>query len=109
MSEEQGLVNLADAIEGLRAELMRAVYLGADSPMRFQPEPVELTVQAVVTSTKDGGLTWKLLTARLAKETAATHTVRLVLKPVWRSGNGELNDRISIASNLGPGRRPEVP
>ena len=45
------VVGLANAIEALRTELMDALAQGQSRGMRFQLEPVELTVQAVVTVT----------------------------------------------------------
>ena len=37
------IVGLAEAVESLRAELMRAVEAGKDQPMQFSVEPIELT------------------------------------------------------------------
>ena len=51
-----GVIGLADAIDALRAELIRAWSGGKNQPLRFKPSPVELTVQVAVTSSGKGNV-----------------------------------------------------
>jgi len=55
------IVGLAEAVESLRAELMKAVEAGKDQPMQFSVEPIELTAQVAVTKEADGKIGWSLL------------------------------------------------
>jgi Trypsin-co-occurring domain 2 len=99
MSESgSALAGLADAIEALRTELSQAVAIGAGKPIQFELEPVELTVQAVVTNTKEGGLSWKILKAGVSHEREDTHTVKLTLRPVWQTPDGQVVSDFKIAS-----------
>jgi Trypsin-co-occurring domain 2 len=92
-ADEAGWVDLADAIEGLRAGLEEAWLAGKGRPVRFRLEPVELTVQAVVTRTRTGsaGVRWHVLTAggERSRQTASTQTLVLRLSPVIVGPGGE--------------------
>lgn len=52
------ITGLAEAIEALRSQLIEAIGKGVDQPMRFTLEPIELTLQAVVTTGGDGKIGW---------------------------------------------------
>jgi hypothetical protein len=43
MDKAKVIVGLAEAVESLRAELMKAVDEGKGKPMQFSVEPIELT------------------------------------------------------------------
>ena len=45
----KAIVGLAEAVESLRVELMKAVEAGKDQPMQFSVEPIELAAQVAVT------------------------------------------------------------
>jgi Trypsin-co-occurring domain 2 len=87
-----GAVGLADAIEALRAELIRAWWGSKDAPLRFKPAPVELTVQVAVTSSGKGsvGIRWWLLElgGAVSRESAVTQTLKLKLDPVGFDEHG---------------------
>ena len=98
MAGDDALAGLSDAIEALRAELSASIALGAGEPIQFELEPVELTVQAVVTRTVDGGLSWKILRAGASRQQADTHTVKLTLRPVWQTPEGAIVRDFTVAS-----------
>lgn len=96
----EGAVPLSAAIGALRDELMSAVW-GSQFPyqlngqprwLRFKPAPVELTLQLSVTTTgtAKAGVKWWLIEAggKLAREKAATQTVKLTLEPVLLDNTG---------------------
>jgi Trypsin-co-occurring domain 2 len=97
MPDDDALAGLSDAIEALREELSKSVSRGAGKPMQFELQPIELTVQAVVTKGVDGGLSWKILKAGVSRQRADTHTVKLILCPVWQTPEGIVRD-FTIAS-----------
>jgi hypothetical protein len=84
--QPDGVVGLSDAIEGLRYELAVAAWRGKDQWLRFKPGPIELTVEATVTSKLEGqaGVRWWIVEARGggSSERAGTHTVKLSLDPM---------------------------
>jgi hypothetical protein len=92
------LVSLADAIEALRDGLTEAIIRGEDKPMRFALEPIELTVEAVVTKDANGRIGWSVLGVGGKYETARTQTVTLKLSPWWRKDDGTLTSEFAIAS-----------
>jgi hypothetical protein len=79
-------VDLADAIEALRAALMQAMRGGEHSRVRFRLEPVELTVHVGVTRTGTGkaGVKWHILTlgGERSRQTEATQTLKIQLTPI---------------------------
>ncbi|GAB2580183.1 trypco2 family protein [Kribbella endophytica] len=81
----KGAVPLSEAIEALRAELMRAFMSGADESLRFEAAPVELTLQTAVTwgGRADVGIKWWLISAggEISRQSVTTQTVKLTLKP----------------------------
>ncbi|ROR45813.1 hypothetical protein EDD39_4062 [Kitasatospora cineracea] len=87
------MVGLADAIEALRTELLKAWGGGGVRPLRFKPAPVELTVQVAVTDAKKGtaGVKWWVVQAggELSRQSVATQTLKLVLEPVAFTPDGQ--------------------
>jgi hypothetical protein len=92
------IVGLAEAVDSLRAELMKAVEAGRDQPMQFSIEPIELTAQVVVTKGADGKIGWNLLGIGGSYESASTQTLSLKLAPVWKRPDGTLERDFTIAS-----------
>lgn len=95
---ENALVGLADAIEALRDGLTEAISRGGSKPMRFALEPIELTLQAVVTKDANGKIGWSVLGVGGKYETARTQTVTLKLSPWWTKKDGTLTSDFAIAS-----------
>ncbi|WP_037680102.1 trypco2 family protein [Streptomyces griseus] len=88
MSEQGGgraAVELAEAIESLRAQLEAARRLAPPGSLRFEVGPVELEFQVeLVTGTEiNGGAKFYVLSAggRGSREHRTTHSVRLTLTP----------------------------
>ena len=92
------LVGLADAIEALRDGLTEAIARGEDKPMRFALEPIELTLQAVVSKGADGRIGWSVIGIGGKYENARTQTVTLKLSPWWKKEDGTLTSEFAIAS-----------
>jgi hypothetical protein len=110
----KGAVPLSAAIGALRDELMYAVWAaqfpyelnGEQRWLRFKPAAVELTLQLAVTTTgtAKAGVKWWLIEAggELAREKAATQTVKLSLEPVLLDENGnQLELLIDTADDIG--------
>jgi hypothetical protein len=95
---DNALVGLADAIEALRDELTEAIARGTGKPMRFSLDPIDLTVQAVITREVNGKIGWKVLEAGGSYEAARTQTLTLRLSPLWTTEDGTLTADFSIAS-----------
>lgn len=93
------IVGLAEAVESLRAELMRAVEAGKDQPMQFSVEPIELVARVAVTKGADGKIGWNLLGVGGSWESASTQTLTLKLTPVWKKSDGTLERDFMIASS----------
>jgi len=102
------VVGLSNAIEALRAELMDALERGQSQGLRFRLEPVELTVQVVVTKEANGKIGWSVLGLGASYESARTHTLTLRLAPVWQEPDGAAVEDFTIAgtasaeSSFGP-------
>jgi Trypsin-co-occurring domain 2 len=92
------LVGLADAIEALREELTDAMVRGRNKSMLFASEPIELTVQAVVTKDVHGKIGWKVLEAGGKFEAVGTQTITLKLSPWWRKEDGSVTSNFAIAA-----------
>ena len=79
-------VELPEAIEALRRDLLAAWWDGRRERVRFRIEPVELTVQVGVTRVGKGtaGIRWHVLTlgGEKSREVATTQTLKLRLFPV---------------------------
>ena len=94
-------VKLGDAIEALRDGLTEAIARGEGKPMRFALEPIEHTLQAVVTKDASGRIGWSVLGVGGKVENAYTQTVTLKLSPLWMKQDGSLTSDFAIAS-IGP-------
>jgi hypothetical protein len=99
------VVGLAAAIEALRTELSGAMAAGGGQGMQFVLEPVELTVQVVVTIAGDGKIGWKILEFGGSTESAVTQTLKLTLTPLWKRPDGTLVRDFTIASAAIEGNR----
>jgi hypothetical protein len=88
-------IDLSAAIAALRADLENAWLEGRTSNgrLRFKVEPVDLTVQAGVTRSREGqgGVKWHILAigAKASRETNATQTLHLRLSPVFFGPDGK--------------------
>ncbi len=91
------LVGLAESIEALRAELSRAVAEGANQPMRFQLEPIELTLEVAVTKDVNGKVGWKVLEFGGSRESVTTQSLTLNLRPFWKKPDGTFTGDFVIA------------
>lgn len=82
---QKDAVPLAAAIAALRGQLTEAWRGGQHETVRFKPSPVELTLQAVVTSAGKGsaGVSWWLLElgGEVSRQSVVTHTVKMTLTP----------------------------
>ncbi len=87
-----GWVGLSEAIAALRGDLSTAWWDGQNGRVRFQVEPVELTLQVGVTGGIEGnaGIKWHILAigGRKSHETTTTQTLKLTLKPVIYGDDG---------------------
>jgi len=88
-----GWVNLSVAIAALRRDLAAAWWDGQNKRVRFEVEPVELTVQVGVTKKGSGqaGVKWHILTlgGERSRERATTQSLHLKLTPVFYDEQGE--------------------
>lgn len=88
-----GEIDLADAIEALRADLETAWRKGLAGRIRFKLEPVELTVNAGVTRTAKGtaGIKWHVLAlgGDRSREAVTTQTITLRLVPILYGSDGD--------------------
>ncbi len=91
------IVGLADAIEALRTELVSVAVDTQDKRLSFTVEPIELTVQAVVTRDADGRIGWSVLGLGGSYSTGHTQTLTLRLTPLWRNSDGSLVNDFAIA------------
>lgn len=91
-------LDLADAIEGLRAALTEALDRGAGQGMHFQLAPIELTMQAVLTDEGHGKVGWKVVEVGGSLSSATTQTLKLSLTPVWKRQDGTLVRDFAISS-----------
>ena len=104
------IVGLADAIEALRAALTDAARRGDGQPMQFEVQPVQLTVQAVITKDANGKVGWGALGVGGSYESAVTQTLQLELKPLWQNPDGTLRRKVVIADPAaGPARFGPAP
>jgi Trypsin-co-occurring domain 2 len=80
-----GAVALSDAIAALRAELLRAWWDGRNEILRFEPAPIELTLEVAVTAAGEGslGVNWWVLElgGKASREKVSTQTIKITLDP----------------------------
>jgi hypothetical protein len=91
-------VGLAAAIEALRTELSGAMLAGGSEGLLFELDPIELTVQTVVTDEGNGKVGWKILEFGASRESGVTQTLTLKLKPLWKRADGTVVRDFLIAS-----------
>ena len=96
-------LDLAEAVEALRAELVDAITKGRGEWMRFKLSPIELTLQAVVKKDKHGKIGWKILEFGAKYEKDTTQTVKLTLTPTWRTPDGRETTDFTIAGDVPAG------
>jgi hypothetical protein len=99
------LLGLADVIEGLREELTAAIDRGATQHVQFALDPIELTLQTVVSMEGGGKIGWKVLEVGGSARSADTQTLTLRLTPVWKRSDGTLTREFTIASAGATGDR----
>ena len=82
--------NLAEAVEAVRSELMRAKELGADSPLVFEVGPVEMQFTVTLTREEKGNVgvkVWVLEAGASGTLTGQqTHQVKITLHPKQSDG-----------------------
>jgi len=87
-----GWVGLAEAIAALRDDLSEAWWDGQNARVRFEVEPVELTLQVGVTGSTEGnaGIKWHVLAigGKKSHEATSAQTLKLKLKPVILGDDG---------------------
>jgi hypothetical protein len=113
VSRHDPIVGLADAIEALRSELAVAVDRGKYQRMRFRIEPIELTLQAVITTDAEGRIGWGALGIGGSYAAAQTQKLTLRLQPLWELTDGTVVEDFTVAdqsvvpSRFGPRALPE--
>ena len=93
-------IDLADAIEGLRSTLTETIDRSAAERMHFHLEPVELTLQTVVTYDAHGKIGWKIIEAGGSRGSASTQVIKLTLTPLWTAPDGSLVNDPLISATL---------
>lgn len=105
-------VDLADAIEALRAALFESIQRGWNAPMHFRLSPIELTLQVEAARGADGTLGWNVLSFGGNASSTSTQTLKVTLTPVWRQGDGTTTADFTIAAepveqpHFGPAAHP---
>lgn len=89
MGDEPG-IPLAQTIEDLRSELLKALKEGESQPLHFRLKPIELELQLAITTSgggKGGVKFWVVeLGANAEIKRQATHKLKLVLEPAGPNG-----------------------
>lgn len=91
-------LGLAAVLAGLREELTAAIDEGSAKGMHFQLNPIELTLQMVVTDEGSGKVGWKVLEVGGTRKSQSTQTLVLRLTPVWKTQDGKLVQDLTVAS-----------
>jgi hypothetical protein len=77
----KAIFGLAQAVESLRADLLKAAEAGKGSADAVSVEPIKPTAQVVVTKKADGKIGWNLLGTGGSWESASTQPLTLKLVP----------------------------
>ncbi len=97
------LVDLSDAIGALRADLSRAAAASSEGSIHFEVQPIELTVEAVVSKDARGKIGWSLVGASGGRSSSVTHRIVLNLRAFEKTPGGlEQNVRVSDPQRNGP-------
>lgn len=89
--------DLVKAIAALRADLQGAMDEGQGQDMRFGIGDVELTLQLVATKHGGGKIGWSIFGVDAGAERERTHTVKLTLKPRYRTADGSYTADFTVA------------
>jgi hypothetical protein len=107
VEEENGFLDLASALEGLRTELETALHESKDQLVRFRAESITLTVQAVAKREAKGGakIRWWLVEAggEASRSTETLQTLVLTLTPGVHDPSGVLGPLEVSGKQLKPG------
>jgi hypothetical protein len=106
---DEPVVRLATAISALRAELTEAAGTDGDPRMQLRMDPIELTVQAVITKDGDGTIGWAVLSADGAQRPAHTLTLRLTPVCTTAESTPTRDGTIASAGLTGSTVRPQLP
>jgi len=101
MTVDQG-IPLAQAIEDLRSELLKAVTSGKGQALQFRLKPVVLELKLAITREDGVNASVNFSVLRFGAEAsgneAMTHTLKLELEPVGKDGESEfLINEIGVA------------
>jgi hypothetical protein len=102
---DKAIIGLAAAVKALRSELVEAINDGQGEWMRFSLDPIELTMQAVVTKDVNGKIGWKILEFGAKYDAETTQSIKLTLTPQWRRSDGSLTTDFTIAGEAPAGDR----
>jgi hypothetical protein len=95
------MVGLSEAVRALRFELQAASADSGGESLRFEVEPVELTVQVAVTKGANGKVGWQMLGVGATYDRVVTHTLKLQLKPIAVATDGTRGP-YTVARELSP-------
>ena len=90
--------DLAEAIAALRADLAAAMDEGRGQGMQFGLGDVELTLQLVARKHGGARIGWAVLGVGGSYDAARTHSIKLVLQPMFETPAGILTRDFTIAS-----------
>ncbi|MFC7279845.1 trypco2 family protein [Paractinoplanes rhizophilus] len=99
------IIGIPDAINSLRAALADAIDRGRGSSIRFEVEPVELTMQAVITKDANGRIGWGALGIGGSYSAATTQTLKLNLRPLMVRPDGSVTSDFTIADDASAPQR----
>jgi hypothetical protein len=102
-------VPLSEMIETLRQELQRSLARGADQPVTFEVDKVELELKVAISrkGKAEGGVAFWVLKAGAAAEAQKdlVHTFKLSLKPSAGAGGAPLKIGADVDAQRLPGGR----
>lgn len=104
--EKEGAFKLSQMLKQLRKDLEDAQESGRDSPLGLKLGPIELELEVVVGSDKEGGVEggWWVLSAKASASwnNANTQKLKLTLQPI----NRKTGDPLEVS---GQGAAPPTP